>query len=461
MASPTADPDSPSSSTSTSRFGATGLVLLALLVVVGVIAYLLLRDDGGGAGASAETLVVLDQGEMHHIGDDGEITASFDLDVDTEALSRVIVLGSHITAMTDDEVIVIDAVDGEVHRFELPEAEAGGLGPAPIVGQTSLVMIGSPAGTSVLDIIDLSDGTRHHLAGAGDDSIYTTDMVRSSPDGSRVGVSDFRAESETPTVILSLDDGERIQLPGFLAGLSDNRAITSEPQPDSQSLILRWFDESGEETWRTSFEPPDMATAMPDGSLVYIVDGTLHRLSEGNETPEVLDGPDLTSESRITILPVGSSGGMILATSEEALLLDRDAQTLASGPRPDPWVFDRTRTGRRCLALGLMSQPGLVFDLDSGETLTDGTVHVFAQSPGDGCTLVTGQIDDDEAEYTVLGTDVVHVTEPDIRVSGVSSGGQMVAMSQDGVFFLPTDDEGARIQIFDKPVWHQFITLDR
>lgn len=103
----------------------------------------------------------------------------------------------------------------------------------------------------------------------------------------------------------------------------------------------------------------------------------------------------------------------------------------------------------------------MVFDLDRGEALTDGTVPVFAQSPGDGCTLVTGNVGDDEAEYSVSGTDVSHITEPDLRVSGVSSAGDIVAISEGGVVLLPADSDGERVQVSDGPLWHRFVALDR
>lgn len=460
MTASTNDPENSSSSAPSGRFGAIAIVALALLVVAGgAVAYLLLRGDGDEAAATAETLVVLDEDELRHIGSDGEVAASFTLDLDTRALTNQILVGSHLVGILDGEVIAIDAADGGVLRFDLPET--ADLVPTAVLGQTDLVAIGSPLGTNVLDVVDLRTGSRHHLAGPSGEALFTLDSLVASPDGSRVGVRDLRPDAEKPTVIVSLDDGDRLELPGYLAGLTDDRAITSEPQPDTSELLLRWFDEAGEETWRTNLERPDVAAAMPDGSVVFAVGGAFHRVREGGETPEILDGADLAPDDSRFILPVGSSGGMILLTSEEVRLLDGDATLLASGPAPDPWVYERSRTTERCLVIGPLSRPSVVFDLDRGEALTDGTVPVFAQSPGDGCTLVTGNVGDDEAEYSVSGTDVSHITEPDLRVSGVSSAGDIVAISEGGVVLLPADSAGEWVQISDGPVWHRFVALDR
>lgn len=449
--------ESPASSSPTERFGTTGLILIALLLVGGVIAYLVLRDDGADAGAGSETLVVLDGNEMHHIGADGEITASFDLGFDAQDLSGNQVVGSHIVTMLGNVVIAINAADGEVQRFNVPEGR--GLAPATIAGQTSLVALGSPSGTNVLDVIDLRDGSRHRLAAGSGDAMYTIDMVRASPDGSMIGVTDVRAESDTPSVVMSIDDGERIELPGFLAGLSNDRAITSEHQPDQGVLLIRWFDQDGEETASATIEPPDAATAMPDGSVVFITDGAMHRLAEGDDTPQDLEGPELDPDQRPMVLPVGTDGRIILTAGDEVFLLDREGQVLASDPAPYPWWFDRSRTNSRCLALGYVGQPGLVLNLEAGEAVTDGNAAVFAQSPGDGCTLVTGEQSDDVIEYTVTGSDTVHVDDPGMRPSGVSSEGLVVAMNSDGVFFLPSEEHGEPLRIYENPAWNRFIAV--
>lgn len=461
MATTSPDHDHTSPATRTGiRSGTIGIVLLVLLVAAGIGAYVILTSDDSSDGATS-TLVVLDGDEMRHIDGDGEMAASFDLGLDTDELSSRIVVGSHIVATLDDELIVIDAAEGEVRRFDLPD-DGIQVGPTGILGQSGLVGVGSPAGGPQLDVIDLETGARHEMGAGSDDAMYVAQGLLASPDGTRVAATNLRSDPESPTMVLSLEDDEAIELPGYLAGLTDDRAITSEFKRDEETALVRWFDTAGEVTWETSIDPPDSAMVMPDGALIAIIEGEFVRVSEGDEDHEELDGPDLEPGAARGLVPVGTAGRMLLFTDSEVMLLDADAQTLATAATPRARSFAVNQSGRRCVTYGAIGTEAAVFDVESGEALVDGTEVVAAQSAADGCTLVIGDAEGREAQ--VVGADIdgdttIEIGEGEL-VTGVTDDGRHVTLrSRDGVFLVPSDGEGDRIEIASEPVWHQFIAL--
>lgn len=463
---PPADPSIPSSPVPaapatgpTTRRNAIVVAVLLLAVVAMAVVVLLRRDDD--SESSDEVLVGLVDGELVHVDADGDTVESFPVDLDVDVHPTLRVVGHHLVGVDGDEVVAIDARDGEVERYDGLD-EVGDEQIVPVRGSRSLVAVGRSEGTNALLLLDVDRGTRVELA-AEDDGFLLPAAVAVSPDGRRAAVSDIRAADadESPTSVVDLESADVTRVGGLVVGLTDDRVVTRQVQrptdDEEPTATLHWFDHSGEPTAERSVDPATRMIVLPEGDVVLVDEDGVRRVREGDDEPEELGALDDSTVAEIDyVLPMLSGSRLLVHTGEDVVVLDSEGEELARVELTDPLGAAGLDPDARCVSFGVPGREGLVIDLETGEAIADGTAVVAGYSVGpDRCAVA---LEAGDGAVTLSGSDDPVTLPDDTVVLRVADDGRsLVAGGRDGTHLVRAD--GSATRLTSEPARFEYMVL--
>ncbi len=372
------------------------------------------RSSAGSVDADWTHVVALTNDAINVIDPgSGEIVDSYPA---TGSLldDQSLVSGRMLLTMTDfGRLSIVDLDDGSVRRGQAGTDETL----LRSRDHEDLALIGSDVGGD-LTVVDLSERTILSVADvAGLDSpLMFADAARANPGGTHVAVSDGRSFQ---TIVVDIAEAAAIPLAGQIVSINDRVVVTA--QRAGASTELEFYDLEGEREGSIDLPTPvaamltsddDVVTVGADGAVriataanVRDVDPILRPRSDddddGGEPVSPTDGVDTASRTRLLVSDGADT--WILDDQGETLLFNANAVTSP--------VSGLTR----CVNIGgSFGNTSTIVDIDRGQIIGDLDGLLVSLTSVDGCTA------------SLLGRGTVLGQEPTIRFDGEPGTGTSV-----------------------------------
>ncbi|QGG94739.1 hypothetical protein [Actinomarinicola tropica] len=428
---------------------------LVALVIVVVIAAMLVVD--GDDGDSEVALVGLVDGELVRYDDSGQVDEAIAVDVDEELLLTLRPVGRHFVGIDGDDVIAIDSRTGEVTRYDGLEGDDAGTVHAAR-GSSDVAVVGRVEGHPSLVLVDLARGERIAVQAEGDDALFLPTDVIVSPDGTIASVVDWGAgRGDTdPTTLVDLVSGDQTHLPGYTAGLTDDRAVQrvvpATGDDDEPDVALQFHEHDGDLVAEHPVDAAARGAVLPDGTVLLFGEDGVQRLAEGDDEPSPLDAPDL-GEIRFAA-PMLDGSRVLVMVEDGVVLLDAEADELARATVAGGLAPARVDPDQRCAAFGFPGQDAVVIDLEAGDVLSDGSGVVAGYAIAeDRCAVVA-----EDGRITTTGGDTdgkVALPEGGGVLAVAPDGRAVVVRTPDGIDLVTVD--GATERLSTEQGWFAYM----
>jgi hypothetical protein len=420
------------------------LVVVLALAGGGVLAWSVLRGDGGSAGSAAGrgwNLIVTQDVTTGTItvrdASGAALENLAEIDTDLRGLADTGVPGSVLVGTAGDVEIdgigLLDTTTGRIRRFEVGDRQL-----LPL-GTSGWWVLSEPTGTAleVLDIAGRELVDLIELAGIDttvEPPIAPGSGVRIDPSGAVLAFSEFRSSS---TVVVDLDERAAVTVPGDLADVTATRVATTTNR--GETALLDLSDLTGTRLGTVEVPRPAGVLVVDDTTVLTVaLDGTVRRVDFSGDDPDVAELPAIDLPDSGPLSPAGRLAGserLAVRGDDFVALVDPLGNLVGTVPVTVSDQFG-VRTGPdapSCTAIvGRPEDPIVVVD-----TRTASVVHEFPN----GRLLFTT---DDQCTVAVAN---LAGTRTDVRGPDVSATFEatVVALAPDGSAVVASDRTGAAL----------------
>ncbi len=324
-----------------------------------------------------------------------------------------LVSGPMLITMTDfGRLSIVDLTDGSVRRGQAGTDETL----LRSRDHEDLALIGSDVGGD-LTVVDLSERTILSVADvAGLDSpLMFADAARANPGGTHVAVSDGRSFQ---TIVVDIAEAAAIPLAGQIVAINDRVVVTA--QRAGASTELEFYDLDGEREGSIDLPTPVAAMLTSDDDVVTVgADGAVRIATAANVRdvdPILRPRGDSDDEGD----PVSPTAGVDTA-SRTRLLVSDGADTWVVDDQGETLLFNANTVTSpvsgltRCVNIGgSFGNTSTIVDVDRGQIIGDLDGLLVSLTSVDGCTA------------SLLGNGSVLGDEPTIRFDGEPGTGTSV-----------------------------------
>jgi hypothetical protein len=421
------------------------------LAASGVVAWSLLRDEGGSEGSAAgrgwDLVVTQDMSSRTITVHDASGKPLENLDsIETDFLGVADsgVPGTALVGLAGDVEIdgigVLDLRTGRIRPIEIGDRDLTRL------GATGWWLAAEATGTA-LELLDVRGRTLvdlFELAGidpAVDEPIAPGAGVRIEPEGRVLAFSEFRSSS---TVVVDTEARTAVTVPGDLADLTATRVATTTNRGDTALLDLS--DAAGERLGTAEVPRPAGVLIVDDDTVLTIaLDGSMRTIDFSGDDPSVSELPDISAE-----LPADrgelfsgtrTADGTRLAVQGEGFVAVVDSVGNLVGvvdvPIEGQYGVQFGPTRPTCFVIGgTPTQPTLVVDATTATVVAEFEPGAVFGSTDDQCTLAVSNASGTRSQ--VRGPDTEATVEAGVR-----------ALAPDGSALIEADRTAARLFILD------------
>jgi hypothetical protein len=272
-----------------------------------------------------------------------------------------------------------------------------------------------------------------------DDPLMLSNAVRGDLSGTRFAVGDLRSAQ---TVILGLDQGDVVTVPGVPLGITDEVAVTVQTR--QRMSELRFTSPDGRVLGTIDVPFVQAGAVVADGDAVVVTDrGQVLQASLGAEDARVVGTLDRQGEISGGFAALG--GRRVVVVAERGVtVLDDDGEVVATVDLDAPWrpLPVVLNPAQRCVVVLSESGTATMLDLESGAVLGKvGDVVLVSGWSIDGCTASLANPDGG----TILRHGAAIPLDRDETVAAIApAGDRVVVRGGDGQAWLRSlDDEGS------------------